>query len=437
MSNLSNIVKQLITMLDKKVEQQLHCILTNSDFVSLQASWAGIQYICDQLPNSSQVKVKLLDVSWAQLRNDLLRSANIEQTSLYAKLNDQAIGIAGGEPIALLLGDYELDFNHVSNSNSYDDLMTLRTVAGIAAASFTIFVSSVKASNFGLDTYGQISGVSALSIVLNVRDQRLWQQFRRDEVARFVCLLLPRMLINSHYENNVELSRAYYSKNSNIWTNSVYPYAASFIHSFLQTNWFLDALGMPNHQVPSLAGVARDLVAPKFISMADSAANKNLTEIFVTAYQEEILNEQGFTVLEDLQHSGQAGFVNGISIKQTKQQENSVSAEQLACVVPYLLCVCRFAHYLKIIGRNKLGKYQNTKQCENDLQTWLNNYVASNTDISTEMKLRFPLNAGSVKVLLQKGSQEHYICVMNLRPQVRTNQASANIKLKTAIAQLI
>lgn len=432
-----NKLTRMITMLDSEITGQLEKIMTHDDFTRLQASWAGLQYLATQVEKNKNVKVKLLDVSWAQLRKDLARSANIEQSNLYAKLYEQEFGIAGGEPFSLLLADYYFDFSHVSNPQSYQDLVALRTIAAIAAASFVIFVSSVSATTFGINDYSQMSGVSALNVSLNVRDQQQWQAFRQSEVARFVCLLLPKVLLNSHYHDNVQLSRAYYSHEINIWGNAIYSYAANFMMSFAQTQWFLDAVGIPNLNVPSLAGMARDLTAPTFTYLGNAAAEKLLTEVLLTNEQEMALNAEGFSVLSDLPQTGQASVINNPAIKQVGQHYDAISAEQLACYVPYLLCVCRFAHFLKIIGRNKLGKYQNVKECEYDLQTWLNAYVASNTDISTQMKLRFPLNAGTVKVILQKGSQEHYICVMQLRPQVRTNQTSATIMLKTAIAQVV
>jgi type VI secretion system protein ImpD len=432
-----NKLKRVLTMLDRKIAVQLKKILLHREFIQLQASWAGIQYLAAQVEKNNQVKVKLLNVSWAQIRKDLARSANIEQSNLFAKLYEQEFGIAGGEPFSLLLADYEFDFSHVSNPYSYQDLVALRTIAAIAAASFVIFVSSVSATNFGVNDYAHMSGVSALNVSLNVRDQRQWQAFRQSEEARFVCLLLPKVLLNSHYETNVQLSRAYYPHDISIWGSAIYTYAASFMMSFSQTKWFLDAIGTPNLNVPSLAGMARGLSAPSFEVLGEVAPEKLLTEVMLTNDQEVALNVEGFTVLNELPQTGYASFVTSPTVKQVAQTPDGVSAEQLACYVPYLLCVCRFAHFLKIIGRNKLGRYHNVKDCEYDLQTWLNSYVASNTDISTQMKLRFPLNAGSVKVILQKGSQEHYVCIMQLRPQVRTNQTSATIMLKTALAQVV
>lgn len=431
-----NKLKIVLTMLDSNIAEQLQKIMGNHEFMQLRASWAGIQYLATQVEKNKQVKVKLLDVSWSQLRKDLARSANIEQSNLFAKLYEQEFGIAGGEPFSLLLADYELDFSHVSNAYSYQDLVALRTIAEISAASFIVFASSISATNFGVNDYAHMSGVSALNVSLNVRDQRQWQAFRQSEEARFVCLLLPKVLLNSHYEKNVQLSRAYFPHDISIWSNAIYTYAASFMASFSQTQWFLDAVGTPNLNVPSLAGLARDLSAPSFEILGNTAPEKIVTEVLLTSEQEIALNTEGCTVLNNLPLTGQASIATSPTVKQVTQNANAVSAEQLACYVPYLLCVCRFAHFLKIMGRDKLGRYHNVKDCEYDLQQWLNAYVASNTDISTHMKLRFPLNAGTVKVILQKGSQEHYICVMQLRPQVRTNQTSATIMLKTAIGQI-
>lgn len=161
-----------------------------------------------------------------------------------------------------------------------------------------------------------------------------------------------------------------------------------------------------------------------------------LTTVIINNEQEQALNAAGFTVLSQLPQTPSACFIHSPSLKYCGQPEGGLIAEQLACLLPYLLCVCRFAHYLKIIGRDTLGEYQDSKACEQALQTWLNQYIASNHDITTDMKARFPLTAGDVKLILQPGHQAHYLCFMRLRPQLKTNQTSASILLKTALRPL-
>ena len=45
---------------------------------------------------------------------------------------------------------------------------------------------------------------------------------------------------------------------------------------------------------------------------------------------------------------------------------------RLSAMIPYMLCVSRFAHYIKVIGRDHVGTIDSTDQLERVLSDWLN-----------------------------------------------------------------
>lgn len=426
-------INRLIANIDRVIEEQLHAILRQTALQQLRASWAGLHYLSQQANNKKNMIIKLLDINWQSLRRDLNRSANIEQSQLFDKIAEHEFGIAGGQPFSLLIGDYYLDLHPVSNRQSIQDLTTLQAMAEIAANSFSVFITATKATIFGVDNFQQLVNQTAIHVDLPAYQYQRWQRLRQSEASRFLGLVLPKMRLDSYYQKHINLQRQYYHSPITIWTNSAYAYASVFMQSFSDSGWFLDALGIPEAQPDIKGGVIADVTSD---SLSHALPPTLLVEGLLTNDKQQQLNQQGFIALCQIPYIGKVAFNHSPSVKLSVNNNEEVNAEQLACLLPYLLCICRFAHYLKIIGREKLGKYQNTKDVEYDLQQWLNNYVASNTDISLAMKARYPLTNGKVKIALQQDGYQHYLCSIQLSPQLRTQHTMATVLLKTSIRLL-
>ena len=45
--------------------------------------------------------------------------------------------------------------------------------------------------------------------------------------------------------------------------------------------------------------------------------------------------------------------------------------------LPYMMATSRFAHYLKVIARDKIGSFMEADECEAWLNRWINNYVSA------------------------------------------------------------
>ena len=61
-----------------------------------------------QLPDDDSVKIRVLNISWKELVQDLSRALEFDQSQLFRKVYDAEFGHPGGEPFGVLLGDYEI-----------------------------------------------------------------------------------------------------------------------------------------------------------------------------------------------------------------------------------------------------------------------------------------------------------------------------------------
>ena len=48
--------------------------------------------------------------------------------------------------------------------------------------------------------------------------------------------------------------------------------------------------------------------------------------------------------------------------------------------LPYIMATSRFAHYLKVMARDKIGSFMEAENCEDWLNRWIKNYVNANAE---------------------------------------------------------
>ena len=66
--------------------------------------------------------------------------------------------------------------------------------------------------------------------------------------------------------------------------------------------------------------------------------------------------------------------------------------------LPYIMATSRFAHYLKVMARDKIGSFMEVEDCEEWLNRWIMNYVNANPKSGQETKAKYPLRDAKVEV---------------------------------------
>src|SRR3546814_10784499 len=103
-------------------------------------------------------------------------------------------------------------------------------------------------------------------------------------------------------------------------------------------------------------------------------------------------------------------------------------------MLQYIMCVSRFAHYIKVIGRDRIGSFATPEVCEDFLQRWLHGYTTGNDDAGPETKARYPLREASVRVRELPSRPGSYHCTVHLRPHFQLDQVLSAFKLVTELA---
>jgi type VI secretion system protein ImpD len=107
---------------------------------------------------------------------------------------------------------------------------------------------------------------------------------------------------------------------------------------------------------------------------------------------------------------------------------------RLSGMLQYILCVSRFSHYVKVMGRDRVGSFITAEECQDFLQRWLLNYCSAVDGASDEQKAKYPLREGQVSVRETPGRPGVYSCTVHLQPHAQLDQVISSFKLVTELS---
>ena len=91
--------------------------------------------MADQASGTGNVKLKVLDISWAEVAKDIDCAMDFDQSQLFQKIYSEEYGMPGGEPYSVLIGDYEIS-HRPSPRHPNDDMTTLQGISQVACCIF-------------------------------------------------------------------------------------------------------------------------------------------------------------------------------------------------------------------------------------------------------------------------------------------------------------
>jgi type VI secretion system protein ImpC len=101
--------------------------------------------------------------------------------------------------------------------------------------------------------------------------------------------------------------------------------------------------------------------------------------------------------------------------------------------LPYMMASSRFAHFLKVMARDKIGGFMEATDCEKWLNRWINNYVSGNPDAGPETKAKYPLREAKIEVKEIPGKPGSYNAVAYLRPWLQMEELTTSMRMVAKI----
>jgi type VI secretion system ImpC/EvpB family protein len=447
--DLIQLLSRDITRLDALLSRQVNAILHHPRFQQLEASWRGLHYLVEQVGVAEDVKVRVLDVSWAELARDLDQALEFDRSQLFRKVYEEEFGTPGGEPFAVLLGDYEIR-HHPSAEHPIDDLRTLKAVGQVAAAAFAPFIAAAHPTLLGIDSFAELERPPDLHRVVAQLEYLNWRGLRDREDSRFVGLTVPRMLLRLPYPDDGTRVDGFRfredvedpARRQYLWGNAAYAFGAVLVRAFVENGWLANIRGVqrdPDQGVRG-GGLVTGLPVHSFRTDRSGLAVKSSTDTHITDFLEKELGELGFLPLCHCPDTEASAFYSSLSIQKPKQYASAAAtaSARLSAMLQCLLCASRFAHYLKVMARDRLGQFTGPAECEAHLGDWLREYTAMTTDDdpSSPVRRRYPLREFRVKVQENPYKPGTYTCVIHLRPHFQLDQVVTAVKLTTELAPL-
>lgn len=435
-------IQRDIAQLDRMINRQLNAVLHHPEFQRLEASWRGLQYLAESkdrysTPNT-QLELKVLNVRWRELRNDLDNGEEIEQSQLFKKVYDECFGQAGGDPFTAIVADFDIRPN-LTKDHPVDDLAIVRGLAQIGAAAFCPVIVNANPAMFGVTDFGELRHSINIDVLHNTLEFMSWKKFRESPDSRFVAMCMPRMLMRKPYRGRgsapFPFEEVVAGKSDYLWGSASYGMGEVLIRAACEGGWFASLRGVkPGYNAGGLVtGCAYD----EFTTESPGLALKPLTEVVLSETFERELARAGFLGLCSCRDIPAAAYYSSVSVQKPAEYdtEDATQSSKLSSLLNQILCVSRFAHYIKCIARDKIGSGVEREKLEQYLQNWLADYMTPDTDASERIRSEKPLREGQVRVISLSGRPGEYSCIIELAPHYELDDILASMQFRTRLVK--
>jgi type VI secretion system ImpC/EvpB family protein len=431
-----------IAALDALIGAQLDAILHNRRLRRFEGSWRGISWLVAGLDPGSRVKVRILNISWPELCRDLERAIEFDQSQLFRKVYEEEFGTPGGEPYGLLVIDHEVRHRPFAGAPT-DDVAAIAQLSGVAAAAFVPTVLAASPALLQVEEFADLAMATDVSDPFRAPEFNRWRSLSSREEMRFIGITLPRVLARPPWEDDpARVDGFRYQEyapeiSSRVWTTAGYSFAAVVARAFVNHAWPADVRGSETDFVG--AGLVTDLPIEPFRTDPDHVWIRPPLDLVLSDQLEAALVEAGLMPLSALPYGEEAVFsaVRSLQAPASFIGRTAAAANanaRLSAQINSMLCVSRFAHYVKIMGREMAGSFKTADEIEYRLQSWLTSFVNANLSGGPESRARFPLVAGRVSVHERPGRSGVFDCTMHLQPHFQLDDVAATFRLVTDIA---
>lgn len=435
-------IERDIVTLDRMIARQLDTIVHHERLRRLEGSWRALDWLAISLPLSGRVKLRFLDLTWHEVCRDLERAAAFDQSHLFRQIYEQEFGIAGGEPFGLLVADYEIRHRPGPGAPT-DDISALMALSEVAAAAFAPLAIGASPALFGVDDFDALSGVPDPVAVMAAADYQRWKKLRSQADTRFLAVTLPRVTMRRPWDETLHHARGFRyreargSADSRVWSTAGYLVAACVIRAFETYSWPADMRG---YDMDREGGGMIDTLAQPLASIdPPEGAGRSALDLILTDRQERALVAAGFMPISAIPFGGELLISTARSLQQPDtgyvgpERGEAVANSRLSAQFNSILCVSRFSHYLKVMGRDMTGAFMTANEIEDRLRRWLARYTTANPG-SMETLALYPLRHAEVSVSDDLARPGVFSCVIHLEPHFQLDDVAVTFRLMTELS---
>ena len=437
-SDVVESISSMIAEIDATLSAQVNEIIHHPKFQQLESAWQGLHYLVNNSETGTELQIRVLNASKQEVGKVLRRfkGTNWDQSPLFKKLYETEYGTLGGHPYGCIVADYYFD-------HTPPDVEFLQGIARVSAAAHAPFISGASPSVLLLDSWQDLQKPKDISNLFRADEYAAWNALRESEDARYLGLAMPRFLGRQPYgartnpieEFAFEEDTGQGDSSKYAWLNAAYAMAANINRSYSNYGWCTRIRGVES------GGTVENLPVHVFPTDDGGMDTKCPTEISITERRENELSTAGLMALTHRKGTNQATFLSAQSVQKPKTYEgpggeDATKSAALSARLPYLFPVCRFAHYLKSIVRDRIGGFTSREQMERFLNSWIKNYVHGDpTNAQQEELARLPLAGAQVKVEDDPLNPGYYRSEFWLRPHYQLEGLTVALRLVSSLPQ--
>ena len=220
-----------------------------------------------------------------------------------------------------------------------------------------------------------------------------------------------------------------------LWGNAAYAFGAVLIRAFAESGWLADIRGVAPRRRGRRPG-RRACRSTRFSTDKRGVAPKCSTDVIITDHQEQELSELGFLPLCHCADTEFSAFYAAQSVQKPKQYDDPAATTnaRISAMLQYMLCVSRFAHYLKVVARDKIGSFTEAERVRG-LPAPLAPAVRDlrRRGRFPRSKAEYPLRAAEARVREQPDKPGSYLCVAHLWPHFELDDLASTLRITTEL----
>ena len=155
------------------------------------------------------------------------------------------------------------------------------------------------------------------------------------------------------------------------------------------------------------------------------------TEVIITDRREKELSDLGFIALCYRKGTDSATFFGSQTANRPREYltADATANARLSSSLPYLMAASRFAHYIKVMMRDRIGSFMTEEQRLGDAQPLDRPVRAAERRCPAGIKARYPLREARVDVSADPERPGCYRAVVFLRPHFQLEELTVSLRL--------
>ncbi|MGH7297272.1 MAG: type VI secretion system contractile sheath large subunit, partial [Polyangiaceae bacterium] len=346
-------IDRAIAEIDRQVAGIVDAVLHHSEVQALEAAWRGLAYVAERVDATENIELVVWSYTKEEAAQDFEAESDVTRTRFFRMVYTAEYGQHGGKPYTALLANW-------SASPALPDVALLSKLASVGAMAHAPLLLAAAPELLRVRALTELQSMAHPEGVLDGPGAERWASFRRSEDSRYVGVLLPRVLLRLPYgELGGSAERFVYDEQALgagdfLWGSPIFAFAVRMADSFARYRSFAGIVGSEDDEPPvhdSHAALGAWYVKPPLEIMLSRRLEQSLSDLgLIPLSWDPVRATLRFTSASSAQLPRSFGSADG--------GPAATLSHLLGTRLPHLFLASRFANYLKVLERERIGSHR-------------------------------------------------------------------------------